>query len=291
MSNKVHVHIGAHRTGTSSFQLCLDVNRDVIRAAGYREGFPSRDGVSSGQLSLRLPQPRHKEIEEFLPRIRRQVARDPMNYPTHPIVISEENIIGGLFHFQQGQFYPAAEKRFRTLNTALETTPEHALIVVRDYGPLYVSCFRQRAVDRKVGNFRDAVPHYLAMDRGWPELVTAIQTVLQPRHLTVVRYENRGESRKLLSLLVPDLPVDQLVEPERTLNVRGTDAAMIALQKRYETGEDMSRWDRRKLLEDMAGDTRNLGFAEFTDTETKALSLRYQQDLERLAGMDGFTLI
>lgn len=291
MPNKVHLHIGAHRTGTSSFQLCLEVNRDVIRAAGYREGFPSRDGVESGQLSLRLPQPRHKDIAEFLPRIRRQVAHDPMNYPEHPIVISEENIIGGLFHFQLGQFYPAAEKRFLTLNTALGTPPDHALIVVRDYAALYLSCFRQRAVDRKVGNFRDAVPNYLAMDRGWPELVTTIQSHLQPQTLTVVRYENRGESRRLLSLLVPDLPAEQLIEPDRTLNVRGTDAAMIALQQRYETDEKMSRGDRRDLLKDMAGDTRNLGFAEFTPTETKALNLRYQRDLDRLSKMSGFTLI
>lgn len=291
MANKVYLHIGAHRTGTSSFQLCLEENRDVIRAVGYREGFPARDGVKSGDLSLRLPQPRHKDIREFVPRIRRQVARDPMRYPDHPIVISEENIIGGLFHFQQGLFYPSAEKRFETLNMALETRPERVLLVVRDYAPLYVSCFRQRAVDRKVGNFRECVPNYLAMDRGWPELVTVVQKALQPRHLTVVRYENRGESRMLLHRLLPDVPLHQLSEPDRSLNVRGTDAALIALQKRYETGDDMSRWDRRKLLEDMAGDTRNLGFAEFTDAESEALNLRYTRDLDKLSRMQGLTLI
>lgn len=291
MPNKVYVHMGAHRTGTSSFQLCLDVNSAALRAAGYGVGFPSRDGVERGNLSLRLPQPRHKDIAEFVPRIRRQVSRVPMRYPSQPIVISEENIIGGLFHFQQGRFYPAAEKRMQTLNTALETPPERALLVIREYSALYLSCFRQRAVDRKVGPFREAVPHYLAMDRGWPELVTAILDVMRPRHLTVVRYETRGESRRLLNLLVPDLETDNLTEPARSLNVRGTDAAMIALQKRYETGKEMSRWDRRKLIEDMAGDTRDLGFASFTKTETRALHLRYAQDLDRLSNMTGFTLI
>ncbi len=291
MSNQIFAHIGAHRTGTSSFQLCLELNRDVIRAQGYREGFPARDGVQSGQLSLRLPQPRHDDIHEFTGRIRRQVARDPMNYPAHPIVISEENIIGGLFHFEQGKFYPAAEKRFRTLNAALETRPHRVLLVIRDYAPLYVSCFRQRAVDRKVGNFRDGVPQYLAMDRGWPELVIAIQQVLQPDHLVVVRYENRGQSRDLLHHLLPDLPLDQLREPDRSLNMRGTDAALMALQTRYRTGQDLSRWDRRKLLQDMADDTRDLGFAAFTQAETRALAARYQSDLQRLTQMPGFTLI
>lgn len=291
MANKVYLHIGAHRTGTSSFQLCLHTNLSKLRSAGYGVGYPSRDGLKSGELALRLPQLRHADDRVFVQKSRRNLGSDPINYPERPVILSDENVLGGMAQFEQGNFYPAAEKRFGCLNRILETRAEHVLLVVRNYAELYLSGYRQRAVDKVVYPFRDIVPYLLSMDRGWPELVTAIQQVLQPRHLTVVRYENRGESRMLLHRLLPAVPVHQLKEPDRSLNVRGTDTALVALQQRYETGADMSRRDRRKLLEDMAGDARNLGFAEFTDTETQALNLRYSRDLDRLSQIQGLTLI
>ncbi len=35
MSRDVFIHAGAHRTGTSSFQLCMATNRDRLEAAGF----------------------------------------------------------------------------------------------------------------------------------------------------------------------------------------------------------------------------------------------------------------
>ena len=56
---KVHIHVGAHRTGSSAFQMFLDINAAALRAQGFDLAYPDRNGAEGGRLKLFLPAPRH----------------------------------------------------------------------------------------------------------------------------------------------------------------------------------------------------------------------------------------
>lgn len=288
---RLYIHAGAHRTGTSSFQQCLHVNQVALADAGYQVAFPARDGASSGTLGLRLPAPRHGAgaTRRFAPRVAEVLAEYD---PSQPLILSEENIPGRMIHFLAGRFYPAAEARLRALRAGLGDAAVGALLfVIRSYDELYVSGHRKRAEDKLADPFSASIPNLMAMDRGWPEIVALLRDILRPGELVVVPYEVRGRSVDLLGRLAPDLEIARLEEPQDTVNLSATDAALLELQRRYANGEELSGTARAAIVRNHAGDTTSRAFAEFSDTQATGLQARYRTDLARIAAMPGVHLL
>ncbi|WP_428924692.1 hypothetical protein [Marinibacterium sp. SX1] len=291
MTKRIHLHAGAHRTGSSSFQMCLYDNRAALGRHGYDLAYPGRDGVPDGRLRLRLPGPRHGigRLGRFAGSVRDAVARFSPD-PARQLVLSEENIPGRMFHFYQGQFFPAAAKRFRAFRAGIGAADLHVVYVLRSYDELYASAYRKRAEDNAVDPFAGLVPHFLAMDRGWPELVADMQAELKPAQLTLVSYENRGKSIDLLTRLLPDMPREELVEPQAVLNLSATDAALEALQAGYRAGETLTRTQWQEIVRSHADDRGSRGFAQFDAAARQALRDRYHADLDRIRAMPGLRL-
>ncbi len=63
MNKRSYLHLGAHRTGSSSFQQCLFENREILSGLGFDVVYPGRDGVPNGRLRMntKLPRKRHGE--------------------------------------------------------------------------------------------------------------------------------------------------------------------------------------------------------------------------------------
>jgi hypothetical protein len=293
LNKKYFIHLGAHRTGSSSFQLSLHENREVLLSSGYGVAFPSRDGVKSGALALRLPRPRHNhdDVLEMSERMASHLEKTAVTGPCGSVLLSEENILGSMGHLERGQFYPAAEKRFRAIYAAIGHAPEHVLLVIREYDSFFRSCFRKRSEMRKVKSFRELMPYYLSMDRGWYEVVQAILENLKPTALTVIDYRHRSTNAALMQKLVPDLGSVPLREPGRALNMNATDAALVAFQKRYGEGHTLSREQRGEIVSAHAGQSESLGVSEYTATEAAALKLRYKRDADRISTIPGITFI
>ena len=283
----LYLHAGAHRTGTSSFQMCLHVNRALLEGVGYSVAYPGRDGIPSGTLALRLPGPKDTDPGRTAAKVARTLADHGGG---RPMILSEENIPGRMMHFMQGLFYPAAEARAQLIRDAWDGPIAHLVLVVRPYGQLFASGYRKRAEDNPVPPFDTLRPSYMAMDRGWPELAEVLRDTLRPERFTVLPYEKRGTSTSLLTRLVPDLPADALVEPAKDVNVSATDAALAALQDRYHAGDKLDRAAWKTVIDTHAHDRTPLGFAAFSDDEDRVWQQRYYEDLARLAAMDGVTL-
>lgn len=241
---------------------------------------------------MQLPRPRHgqKRVPQFAKGIATHLSALSGD-GAHGLILSEENIPGPMRHFYEGRFFPASGKRLAALAAAFEAPPVHMLYVVRPYGELYVSAHRKRAEDNAVTPFDELVPHFLAMDRGWPELLAEMRDVMRPERLTVLTYAQRGESRGLLQRLVPDLANVDLVEPERVMNLSATDAALMALQTRYRGGETIDRAAWRQVIGAHADDQASRGFAEFDAGSAAQLDAVYRRDLERIAAMDGIEVM
>ena len=265
--------------------MCLHVNRAALDAAGFDLAYPGRDGIPSGRLDLRLPSPRHGDGPHPVFVRRSKKALGPGD---RPMILSEENIAGRMFHFYSGQFYPAAEARCRALREALGGPVARMVLVIRPYAGLYASAFRKRAEDNAVRPFREVVPRLMAMDRGWPELVAVLRDTLAPEAFEVVPFSARGASRDLLYRLVPEAGAGW-TEPEEVVNLSATDAALEALQTRYHAGDTLDRAAWKAVIAEHAADAGR-GFAAFTDAERNTLDTRYNQDLLRIGEMDGVSL-
>lgn len=292
MSKQVYIHAGCHRAGSSSFQLCLALNRGHLDDLGYDLAYPGRDGAPGGRLRLKLPSPRESAAKRDIKAAWCRTHLTSLSPdPDRALILSEENIPGRMFHFYKGYFFPSADLRLTMLRAALGVAPEHVLFVIRDYSQLFVSSFRKRAEAKKVPPFRNIAPNMLAMARGWPEVIADIQQGLQPERLTVVEYDRRGESRSLLSRLVPDLYDSLLKEPARVVNRSATDAGLAAVQARLAAGRPLRPRKQKALIAGNAADRSDCGFARFTASETEILADRYHRDLDRLAVMPGVHLI
>ncbi|MGR3804559.1 hypothetical protein [Marinibacterium profundimaris] len=288
MAKRIYLHAGAHRTGSSSFQLCLHDNRAVLEAHGYDVAYPGRDGVPGGQLRLRLPAPRHEgaRMGRFAGSVRGAVKQFSPD-PGRALVISEENVPGRMFHFFQGRFLPASAMRLRCLREGLEDAELHLLYVLRSYDEIFASAWRKRAEDNKVEDFQSLAPRFLDMDRGWPELMAEMREILRPARMVLLPYEARGSSRELLTRLLPDLAGADLNEPEAQLNLSATDAGITALQDRYRAGETLSREQWQEVVRRYAEERDDLGLTRFTEADRAVLRDRYARDLDRIAAMDG----
>lgn len=283
----ISIHAGAHRTGTSSFQMCLHENRQALDQMGWTLAYPGRDGIPSGDLALRLPSGHRVPAKAAA----KKVADVLSGYRDgRPVILSEENILGRMFHFMQGQFYPFADERCAALRDGWSGPIAHVVLVVRPYASLYMSAFRKRAEDNEMPPFDKVRSAYLSMDRGWPELVSLMQDILQPQTFTVIPYTARGTSLDVLKRLVPDLPVADLVEPKRVVNQSATDAALQALQAQYRAGQSLSRADWKAVIDEYAHDTVSRQFAAFTETEVAHLAARFASDLKQIEWMPNVTL-
>lgn len=291
MTRPVHIHAGAHRTGTSSFQLCLAENAPALDRHSIDAVYPGRDGVPGGRLRLNLPRPRHgaKRVPEFAEELRAHLARLAPGLD-RGLVISEENIPGPMRHFYQGRFYPASAMRLAALAQAVGR-PRHVVLVLRPYDALYVSAYRKRAEDNPVPPFADLVPRFLAMDRGWPELVVEFRDILRPEQLTVIDFARRGSSVALLRRLVPEVAGEDLKEPDQVVNLSATDAGLALLQARYRAGEVLDRKVWQAVIAEFRSDTTVSGFAKFSDVDQDLLRARYARDLARIATLEGVELI
>lgn len=292
MTRRYFLHLGAHRTGSSSFQLALHRNRHLLAEAGYTIGFPSRDGVRAGLLAIRLPAPRHEgdKLVEFEDKLRAHLDNEIVPDPDARVILSEENILGSMAHFERAMFYPAAAKRLGVLRRGLGAAPEHVLITVRSYAHFFLSAYRKRAEEAEVAPFDQVVPYFLGMDRGWPEVIADLCAELQPRRVTVLRHEERVSRRRMLALLAEDVSEGDLLEPQRSLNLSATDRALEVLQKMHAAGR-VTRKERRQVIEDHKLDQTPLGFAQYDPLALKAMEIRYARDLERLGEMTGVTLL
>lgn len=288
----MYLHLGAHRTGTSSFQMMLSQNRAVLTTAGFDLAYPGRDDIPQGTLGLRLPAPRAVDQWEskFVPLCARELQRHTTD-SSHAMILSEENIPGRMIHFAAGQFYPAAQARLQTMAAAAQAPVLRAVLVVRDYRALFVSAWRKRAEDNKSSPFKTDRYNMMQMDRGWPDLVRLILQHLKVQELVVIDYARRGRSVDILGFLVPELATLPLREPDKRVNHSATDAALAELQRRYHQGEKLERETWQQIIAEHREDKRGLGLSEFTVRQERILKGRYEAHLDEIAAMPAVMLL
>jgi len=281
-SQRIVLHVGAHRTGTGSFQNFLKQNFDTLVEAGVSPRFSKRDVKGSGNLRLKLPDRavfrRGEPVRPYIKAARKALLAGPT---AGTMIVSEENCLGRMSPFYHGDFYSALWKRLAVLPRAFHRNPDHVVLVMRNYGELFVSAYAQLAQTKKVPKFEDTVENLQGIERGWPTVVDALHKGLKPTRVTVVPYAKRGSNQHLLDLMT-DKPVSGLTDVAKATNVSTTTEAIEVLQAKFTAGEALTRTEIEQIKSDHSVENGGTPFNPFTGAQKSAFTRRYNADVKAL---------
>ncbi|NDW52380.1 hypothetical protein [Aliiroseovarius sp. PrR006] len=292
---EVHLHLGAHRTGSTAFQMVLSANATALHAQGLRLGFPERSRVPNGQLRTHLDHAAlgdPKQLKKQIAKNRADLAPVLNTDEYHQALLSEENFIGGMISFEQGRFYPNVRERMILLRMVLHPAEiGNVMLMIRSYDSLFESAFRKRAETHVMPSY-EAVRHRQAeFEGGWPTVVEAILAELKPQKLLVVPYRRERDDLALLELLCPHLGLAGLTPSEGYTNMSFPDAALFEIQRQRRAGKKLF-WDEKRAIYDAFADkVAERPFVQLYPDHAENLRARYLSDLELLRRRSDVTLV
>lgn len=271
----LYLHLGAHRTGTSYFQSFLGLNAGRLQDHGIKAVYPGRDGARGGALRLKLPERAafdDRDLGRFEQGFRKQDRRHGLRSMRN-LLLSEENFPGNMQSHHDGMLFPTVRERIAYLRGNVGKPVRRVLYVLRRYDEFYVSSYRKRLEFAKMPPFAELRPSLVAMRRGWADIVTDIQTGSETPEIVVARHEALPTAPRLLTALMPWLPVQGWIAPPGRVNASRpiADLALIQNAKRAKAGQPP---------------LQQADFSPgFSDTETRAFAERYEEDLARIAAL------
>ncbi|WP_299970716.1 hypothetical protein [uncultured Roseobacter sp.] len=261
MSERI-LHLGAHRTGTTSLQRFLRQNADVLKDADIRVLSPpdSRQGTFTDLVS-------------------RWVTCEPSG-PRTRLVVSEENVLGTMGHnISTGILYPNAKENLRSL--AAVYRPDVILLSVRELADYWTSAILY-SLCRKEIRFPSAsqLGRICEGARSWKNVVEDVQSVFPQARLVVREFAHLQDNPKRFLRVATqwqDLAEAKLNRQPRNAGP-GEDAVISHLL-------DSGDFDGLARL----GRTRESRV--FSDAQRQQMDAAYQSDLEALWRLLGPSLL
>lgn len=220
----VILHLGAHRTGTTSLQAWLLQNEDALARVGTAVWGPdrTRSGLFAGLL--KRPDLVGPEDEAFArtgaARIRHEIDR-LAEQGVERLVISEENTLGSMLYcLDQETIYPDARARFDRLAWAFGPHLTGLALSIRRYDLWWASVL---AVGRARGLAQPGprgLDRLVQHPRGWTEVAVAAQAAFGTRPIRVWSFEAfAGNHPAQVRAMVPGMELPSgLYEPGRIRN-------------------------------------------------------------------------
>lgn len=274
----VILHLGAHRTGTTSFQDYM--RRHTDDCAAHAVGFWGPRRTRRGLYAELLPQNQSSEATRRRAETRIRLAIDrAQSKGMGRLIISDENMIGSVRdNIRSGQLYPRIAERMSHIAEAFDGRITAVIFSVRGLDRYQCSSLAY-AVSRGHPVPDRAHLHDMATDpRGWREVVCDLAAALPGVPLQVLPFERFvGRPHTVLSIAGGfDAPRDtqraclnrspMLPELRRVLSTKGMSPAALPF--------GMGRWN------------------PFTNEEHAALREKHADDMMWLtAGADGLATL
>lgn len=139
----IHLHLGAHRTGSTTFQYFLRKNREVLARNKIATYFPNetRAGMLKGIMGNPLSDPRRRrrDAASAIPEFRKFLKSLEAEGYEH-LILSEENLLGSVRrNYHRGLIYPNATGQLRFLARALQDQDVRILLTMRSYDTYWSS--------------------------------------------------------------------------------------------------------------------------------------------------------
>lgn len=279
------LHLGAHRTGTTSLQSIFQRNQDVL----------ARENIAYwGPRKMRVPNlrdyygeatnsPRNLETQAQIRAEMSQLVQDGVE----TLLISEENLLGTMEHNLKTQsLYATAGEKLRSYASVLGEAPERLVLSVRDYAEFWQSIYVFRLMAKKQVRPLDAIGLIEGINsRGWAEVVAEIRAAFPHSKITILRH-NRADAFTQAALEACAGPhagsrVQHSV-PQSNGSLSQEGMAVLQAANAAFDGQWPAQM-RGKLLKRLR-DIPGTPFAVFTDAQRVHLNERFEADCQRIAG-------
>lgn len=274
----VTLHLGAHRTGTTTFQHFTRHHADELGAQGIGYWGPVRTRKSVFPGLFGGPGLARRRTGRAEGRVRLQTEQaEQRGY--RQLLVSDENMLGPCLQgFRQAALYPGAGERLARLGAAFGHRVSRVVLSIRAQDLWWASASAQVAAR---GHRIPGPDRYAAIarsPRSWRDVITDIACALPRADIRVLPFETfAGRPEQVLRAATGlDLPP----EPQmRWLN------------------RSLPLPDLRAVLRDSGGDPTQLPRGQgrwqpFTETQAAALRETYADDMHWLkAGADGLATL
>ena len=283
----INLHLGAHRTATTTLQQFLDRNTAVLRQSGVDVWTPGRTrrGLFSGlferpeDVTLAIERRGNRSIGLILIELER--AR---RAGCSSLLISEENMIGSTRNnLRQQQLYPLLKDRLVRLRPAVNGKLRRIGLSIRSYDTFWASCLAFGIVQGFQMPLMADLDRYTTQPRRWRHVIGDVAAAFPGVEILVWPFERfASQPDAQLSFLTGGRTSVLSLTGSRDWNnpsPRGESLRNILLQR----GEGDLGHDLARALTDHTG-----RWMPFDDAQVMALRAQYSADLDWLRrGADG----
>ena len=282
MSAEIVLHLGAHRTGSTTLQGILDANAEMLAATGVRVLTPPRPGkrgvatvrdvVRQVKRTSRLPVAR---LRRWANRRAGAALRETLAGAKGRVVISDEMLLGRAYGRDGTALYPDLAELLGGFREALDRPVGEVSITLRAYDGFLVSVYAMRAVYAgPQPEFEALRARLLAVERGWPVVLEEIAARFPEARLQVSTVEETPLERRLGQLVGPAAAARLRYDADARSNLAPSLPAITAARTRR-----LRHAEADALIAAHAGGAR---FDPLTDAERDRLRARYAADLATL---------
>ncbi|PHQ80274.1 MAG: hypothetical protein COB65_11505 [Thalassobium sp.] len=202
----VLLHIGAHRTGTTTFQCFLQRNQTPLWEAGVAVWTPerTRNGLMAGLV--RRPQDITEQVERTGTRscgvMRVEIARTRA-LGMHQLIVSEENMIGAMRNnLREGLLYPLLNERLMRFRAAFADSCSRIAIGIRSYDTLWASQLAFALTQGQAAPDRADLDRLVTQPRTWRKIIREVAGVFPKAEIVVWPFERLvGQPDRQLQIL------------------------------------------------------------------------------------------
>ena len=211
---EICLHLGAHRTASTSFQVFMNANRKALTRQRVSIWGPgrTRSGLFAGLV--RDPNLLQADDEELgarsIGRIKMELARVQNNDMTR-LVISEENMIGTMGHnFKRSRLYGQAAARLKRFAPAFSGHKLRIGLAVRSYDSYWASALAFRIKSGSPLPETDQLDLLTTQLRRWRHVISDIADTFPEAELAVWSFEawSNQPQRQLGALIGGSAPHD-----------------------------------------------------------------------------------
>lgn len=209
---EIVLHVGAHRTGTTSFQHYLRSNMDRLNAQGISVWGPlrTRRGLFNGlwQSNDPLDTPKRRQRARGRVRIQAELAR---RKGVQTLVVSDENMIGSAReNLRRNRLYPGLGERMARVDDAFDGRITRIVLSIRALEAYWASAMAF-AVPRGLPlPDEDRLDRIVTQPRSWRAVIGDLACAVPGAQILVAPFEHfAGRSDDLLDYMTAgriDLP-------------------------------------------------------------------------------------
>lgn len=280
----IYLHIGAHRTATTTFQKYLMRNSKVLASTGLAVWGPKRlrDGFFSGLVKRPqdITEDDQRRAHRSFGRISVELTlaeRDGMQ----GLLISEENMIGSVRNnLREQRLYPDVAARLNRLRPAFGDKVRRVAVGIRSYDSYWASSLAFAVARGHRCPTTDMLDRLVTQPRRWRQVIQDVAATFDPAEIIVWPFEAVAGR--------PERKLERLAGPQRLLPAGGARDWCNA-SARAEELRDMATMQGQPGHLLPRGEGR---WQPFDEAQKLAMRAQYAQDLAWLRdGADGMATL